>query len=393
MTGRPDPGVGGAGDPAVSCRGLTIAYGPTTVVFDLDLDVARGEMLALLGPSGCGKTTILSALAGFLPIAAGEIRIGGRVVADARRHVPPDRRDVGVVFQGYALWPHLDALDTVAYPYRRRGLGAAEARRRAGAILELLGIARLASRRPAELSGGEQQRVGLGRALAREASVYLFDEPTAHLDATLRDRLQLEIAGHRRRTGAAAVYATHDTAEALAIADRVALLRAGRLVQEGTPTDVYERPVDLWAARLTGLASIVDLTLEGDADADAGPGDPGGPADAVRAVVAGTAQAPRLSTGRRIAGGPLRAIVRPDWVRLGGPIPGRVETVAFRGAHTDYRLATPAGSIDLRAGGPPTVAVGEVVGWSLDRAWIPVAPLSSLGGDLGGDTDNRPVVA
>jgi len=371
MTDRTDPAIrvdesepasateAGGTEPAVSCRAVTIGYGTTTVVADLDLDVRRGEMLALLGPSGCGKTTILSALAGFLPIQSGEIRIGGRVVADGRHRVAPERRDVGVVFQGYALWPHLDALETVAYPIRRRGVGAAESRRLAAAILERLGIAQLGHRRPAELSGGEQQRVGLGRALAREASVYLFDEPTAHLDATLRDRLQLEIADQRRRSGAAAVYATHDTAEALAIADRVTLLREGRLVQEGTPTTVYERPIDLWAARLTGLASIVDVWI-----VDAGSG-------RVRVEVAGLPQTAAIATAHHVPDGKTRAIVRPDWVRLGGTIPGQIETVAFRGAFTDYRLASPVGTIDLRAGGPPTAAPGAPVGWSLDRAWIP----------------------
>ena len=284
-------------------------------------------------------------------------------MADGRHQLAPERRDVGVVFQGYALWPHLDALDTVAYPLRRRGIAAPEARRRAAAILDLLGIGQLADRRPAELSGGEQQRVGLGRALAREASVYLFDEPTAHLDATLRDRLQLEIAEQRRRSGAAAIYATHDTAEALAIADRVALLREGRRIQDGTPKTVYERPVDLWAARLTGLASIVEVRIIDDERAEP------------RIEVAGTAQSATLAAAGPVADGTTRAIVRPDWVRLGGTIPGRVETVAFRGAHTDYRLATPAGPVDLRAGGPPTVGPGAAVGWSLDRAWIPASPI------------------
>jgi iron(III) transport system ATP-binding protein len=362
-------------EPAVRCRGVTIAYGSTTVVSGFDLDVGRGEMLALLGPSGCGKTPILSALAGFLHIRSGEIRIGGRIVAGDGQHLPPERRDVGVVFQGYALWPHLDALDTVAYPLRRRGVGQSESRRRAIAILERLGIVQLAHRRPAELSGGEQQRVGLGRALAREAGVYLFDEPTAHLDATLRDRLQLEIADQRRRSGAAAIYATHDTAEALAIADRVALLREGRLVQEGTPTTVYERPVDLWAAHLTGLASVVELAI---ADVR----ENGGPA---RTEIAGVAQLPIVAAADGAPSGIVGAIVRPDWVRLGGAVPGRVETVAFRGAHTDYRLATAAGTIDLRAGGPPTVAEGDAVGWSLERAWIPAAPIEGR--------DSRPVVA
>jgi ABC-type Fe3+/spermidine/putrescine transport system ATPase subunit len=279
--------------------------------------------------------------------------------------VAPERRDVGVVFQGYALWPHLDALDTVAYPIRRRGVGAAEALRRAAVILERLGIPQLGHRRPAELSGGEQQRVGLGRALAREAGVYLFDEPTAHLDATLRDRLQFEIADQRRRAGAAAVYATHDTAEALAIADRVGLLRGGRLVQEGSPTTVYERPIDLWAARLTGLASVVDLRI-----VDAGTG-----RDQVE--VAGLPQTAAVASANQVPDGATRAIVRPDWVHLGGTIPGHVETVAFRGAYTDYRLASPVGTIDLRAGGPPTVAQGEAVGWSLDRAWIPADPIDA----------------
>jgi len=359
VTGHPVVAANPATGPAVICRGVTIAYESTVVVSDLDLHVGQGEMLALLGPSGCGKTTILSALAGFLPIRAGEIRIGGRVVAHGTHHTPPDRRDVGVVFQGYALWPHLDALDTVAYPIRRRGVGATEARVQATAILKRLGIVDLAHRRPAELSGGEQQRVGLGRALAREAGVYLFDEPTAHLDAALRDQLQLEIADRRLRSGAAAVYATHDTAEALAIADRVALVRDGRLVQEGTPIEVYERPVDLWAARLTGLASIIEIRIVPERDGT------------TRVEVAGSSQAASLAAPGGIAPGHAHAIVRPDWLRLGGPIPGRVAAVAFRGAYTDYRLATPTGEIDLRAGGPPTVRLGEVVGWSIDRAWIP----------------------
>ncbi len=347
-TGRPSV------PPALACIRLRLGYGATPVITDLDLAVDPGEVVALLGPSGSGKTTLLSAVAGFLRPSSGEIRIAGRQVAAPGRHLPPERRDVGVVFQSYALWPHMTALETVAYPFRRRGMGADPARRAAGDLLERLGIASLADRRPAELSGGEQQRVGLGRALAREAGLYLFDEPTAHLDAALRARLQDEIAAQRRRTGAAALYATHDTAEALAIADRVALLRAGRMVQIAPPATVYERPVDVWSARLTGPASLLAIEVTDRRDGRA-----------------------RLALGNAVAeaavdgpDGAEWALVRPDWARLGGPLPGRIVGVAYRGTHTDYELDTPAGLVGLREPGAPRADRGDAPGWQLERAWL-----------------------
>ena len=163
------------------------------------------------------------------------------------------------MFQSYALWPHLTALDTVAFPLRMAGSGDGDARRRAGEILEALGIGDLGGRRPAAMSGGQQQRVGLARALARDATLFLLDEPTAHLDAATRAAAEALIAAQRALRGAAAVYATHDAAEALGVADRVALLRDGRIVQVGTPKEVYEQPVDEWAAVLTGPVSVIDL--------------------------------------------------------------------------------------------------------------------------------------
>jgi ABC-type Fe3+/spermidine/putrescine transport system ATPase subunit len=229
-------------------------------------------------------------------------------------------------------------------------------------MLERLGIAPLAERRPAEMSGGEQQRVGLGRALARRASVYLFDEPTAHLDSDLRERLQAEISEHRRDSGAAAIYATHDTAEALAIADRVLLLRAGRIVQGGTPVAVYERPIDLWAARLTGPASIVRLEI---VDVRAG---------TASIVIDGVAQTVRVASGVEPTSGRSEAIVRPEWARLGGPLSGRVEVIAFRGTHTDYELSTSLGWVGIRAAGPPAAGRGGLVSWTLERAWLLPAP-------------------
>jgi len=240
-------------EPALDIRDLAVVYDGEPVIRGVSLTVEHGEVLALLGPSGSGKSTLLHAVAGFLTPADGVIRIGGETVAGEGPAEPPERRELGVVFQNHALWPHLSALDTVAYPGRRRGEGRAEARAEALAILDRFGIAHQAGgRRPAELSGGEQQRVGLARALARRPSLYLFDEPTAHLDTHLRGLFLDQLVTRRQEQGAAALYATHDAEEALGLADRIALLRDGRLVQLGRPEEVYERPVDLFAARLTG---------------------------------------------------------------------------------------------------------------------------------------------
>jgi ABC-type Fe3+/spermidine/putrescine transport system ATPase subunit len=355
--------------PAVECRGLVVAYGAQEVVRGMDLVVRRGETVALLGPSGSGKTTLLYAVAGFLAPRSGEIRLAGRVVATPARSEPPERRAVGMVFQHYGLWPHMDARDTVAYPLRRAGRPTPAARQEAQRLLDQVGIGQLAARRPAALSGGEQQRVGLARALARRPGVYLLDEPTAHLDAALRTELQAELAARVHADGAAAIHATHDVEEALAIADRVVLLREGRVAQSGSPEDVYARPADVWAARLTGPAAFIRGRVE-----DAG----GGPAFASVA-------------GRWPLDVPLDApadaeslhLVRPDWVRFGGPIGVRVEDVRFRGSHTDYRLATPAGAILLREPGPPRHAPGDAATCRIVRLW-PVAGSADPGpGDAG----------
>jgi ABC-type Fe3+/spermidine/putrescine transport system ATPase subunit len=340
----------------VACRDVGVSYDGAVAVDGVTLAVRAGEMVALLGPSGSGKTTLLSAIAGFLPVSAGVIEIDGRVVASAGRHVPTESRDLGFVFQAHALWPHLSALDTVAYPLRRQGTGRDAARREASALLERLGIAALASRRPAELSGGEQQRVGLGRALARRARVLLLDEPTANLDAALRATLQDEIADRRRESGAAALYATHDSAEALALADRVALMRAGRIVQVAPPRDVYERPADRWVAGLTGAVSVLHAEIEDRT-----------PTHAAVRIGDQTAHAVEVDGVRER---PAMTLVRPDWARLGGPLDAVVESVAYRGSHSDVRLSTHAGSIVVRDPGPPCVAPGDRVGWTLMRVWL-----------------------
>ncbi|GAC1657507.1 MAG: ABC transporter ATP-binding protein [Candidatus Dormibacteraceae bacterium] len=339
--------------PAVECAGLSVSYGSHQVLHQIDLAVGAGEVLAVLGPSGSGKSTLLQAVAGFIAPAAGELRIGGRVVADERIWIPPEGRSVGMVFQSFALWPHLTILDNVAYPARRRGLPVAAARAEAAELLGRLGLGELLARRPAELSGGEQQRVGLARALARRPGLFLFDEPTSQLDTALRASMQQELDDRRRELGAAAIFATHDFEEALAIADTVALLRQGRVVQLGSPADVYERPADLWSARLTGPASMIEgRVLEN------------GRAEVAGVTLTGNGRGEPVT-----APGPARLLVRPDWARIGGQLPAVVTGSFYRGAHTDYHLDTPAGSIELRQLGPPTLRPGEPITWSLDRFW------------------------
>ncbi|MGH3332108.1 MAG: ABC transporter ATP-binding protein [Nocardioidaceae bacterium] len=315
-------------DPALAVHDLSVEYDGRPALSAVSLTVAQGEVLALLGPSGAGKSTFLHTVAGFHAPAAGEIRINGKVVASTRYVEAPNRRDVAVVFQNYALWPHMTALDTVAYPLRRRGLDRRTARAEAREILDRLSIAQLAHRRPSELSGGEQQRVGLARALARHAALYLFDEPTAHLDTHIRGVFLEELVSRRRATGAAALYSTHDAEEALGLADRVALLDAGRLVQVGTPRQVYDEPVDAWAARLTGPASVITSPE-----------------------------------------GPEQVLVRPDWAYLDGPLDGRLLQVWFRGPHSDYRVESAFGTLLVRQPGPPAHRAGESVTWGLRRTW------------------------
>jgi ABC-type Fe3+/spermidine/putrescine transport system ATPase subunit len=339
---------------ALECRDLSVAYDQHRVLQEISCAVGPEEVVALLGPSGSGKTTLLYAVAGFIAPAEGEIDIGGRTVATVGAQDPPETRDVGFVFQHYALWPHLDALETVAYPLRRRGLEQEVAHRQASELLDRMGIADLAHRRPAELSGGQQQRVGLARALAGSPSLYLFDEPTAHLDTTLRIALQEELAEQRRASGAAAVYATHDSGEAMALADRVLLLREGRIVQSGAPRRVYDRPVDIWAARLTGPAAVLELDV-----AQAGAAEIVVRLDGRTMKVEGSIS----KTGR------IPVIVRPEWAELGGDLPGVVMQTWYRGPHTDYRIDTTGGRIEIRRAGSPVARAGERVTWNLRRVW------------------------
>ena len=240
----------------ISIASLTKTYPGSAVAAlkSVSLDVAPGSFLVLLGPSGSGKTTLLRCLAGIERIDSGSVGIGGQVVADGRAHVPPEQRDLSMVFQDYALWPHLTALDNVAFALRRRRLPRASCRERAAEMLSRVGLSDFVRRYPNELSGGQQQRVALARALIADTGLILCDEPLSNLDADLRERMRVEISSLVREAGATTVYITHDQAEAFALADHIGVLEEGVLVQAGTPEDVYNHPATPFVARFTGLA-------------------------------------------------------------------------------------------------------------------------------------------
>jgi len=240
---------------AIACRGVVKHYGTVEAVRGVDLELHRGEIVALLGPSGCGKTTVLRVIAGFEHADGGSVAIGGRIVADAARgtHVAPQERRVGMVFQDYALFPHLDVAGNVGY-----ALGRRPDRARVEEVLALVGLDGLGHRKPHELSGGQQQRVALARALAPSPAVVLLDEPFSNLDAALRAEVRGEVRRLLRAAGVSALLVTHDQDEALSLADRVAVMHDGRIQQVGTPEVVYASPATCWVASFLGEVDVLD---------------------------------------------------------------------------------------------------------------------------------------
>jgi iron(III) transport system ATP-binding protein len=360
--------------PTLRCAGLSVTYDGQGALSDVDVEIHPGELVAVLGPSGAGKSTLMAAIAGLVPPSRGEIWLAGRRVADPNTNLPPEQRNVAMVFQNYALWPHLTALDTAAYPLRRAGLRRPAARHRAHELLTQLGVGRLAMRRPAELSGGEQQRVGLARALARQAALYLLDEPTAHLDTPLRAAFQAELRARRLTAGAAALVATHDPVEALAVADRVVVLVDGRVEQVGTPLEVYERPATVTVARLTGPVSVlrgrVAVLPDGGMSVDFG---------------AGVATVPAAGGAGGVGSdGVVEVLVRPEWTLPAGPFPGTVVAALFRGGYTDVVVRTGAGEVLLREPGSSRHREGDQIRWGLHRGWAVPASSPHVAGSADG---------
>ncbi|MEV6208835.1 ABC transporter ATP-binding protein [Kitasatospora sp. NPDC051914] len=311
--------VGGA---TVEFRGLRRAFGATTALDGLDLDVRPGELLALLGPSGCGKTTALRILAGFETHDAGDVLVDGQSVTG----IPAHRRDAGMVFQSYSLFPHLTALDNVAFGMRMRGTAKAERRARAQELLELVGLPQHAARYPHQLSGGQQQRIALARALALKPRVLLLDEPLSALDAKVRLTLREEIRRLQRELGITTLFVTHDQEEALSMADRVAVLRAGRLEQCAAPAELYARPATAFVAEFVGTMSRIPCERSGHGVALLGRTHP----------VDGTLP----------ADGPLDVLVRPENVALvpAADGPAQVTGASFLGAVTRLTVRLPDGT-------------------------------------------------
>lgn len=338
------------------------------VVRDISFSLAQGEFLTLLGPSGSGKTSTLMMVAGFEAPSRGAIRVDGHDVAQ----LPPERRNFGVVFQGYALFPHMSVLDNVAFPLRMKGVGGAARRRAAMAMLDKVGLADFAARRPRALSGGQQQRVALARALVFEPDALLLDEPLGALDRKLREALQIEIKEIQRRIGVSILFVTHDQDEAMMMSDRIAVMQDGRIVQLGSPDEVYLHPETPFVAGFLGETNL----LRGNCIARQGghamvrfAGDATGPA--------------RLSRGgaHPCAGAPILVSIRPERISLLGPdasappvTEGVVSDRVFLGRHT--RLAVQAlGQVVIVSAAkppPPSVVPGAMVrlGWTCEDAQI-----------------------
>lgn len=316
--------------PVIELSGVSFTYpGVMAGVFDIDLAIRAGELMAVIGASGCGKSTLLRLIAGFLTQNSGSIRISGREVV----HVPPRQRELGVVFQTYALFPHMTALENTVYPLKVRRVPAAERRARARETLETVGLGDLIHRLPGDLSGGQQQRVALARALVFRPRALLLDEPLSALDAALRVEMRDEIRRIQRQFNIATLHITHDQQEALSMADRVAVMRNGRIEQVTSPRELYEHPVNRDVAAFVGHANLW-------------PGSASGPDSVDTSVGRLVTERHGLEPGRKVT-----VMVRPEKIRL-GPAPDGLNTFAgevrldrFLGSVRQFDLAVPGGTI------------------------------------------------
>ena len=344
--------------------GLTKRFDDVVAVADLTLEIAQGSFFALLGPSGCGKTTTLRMIGGFEAPTEGRIVLGDRDVAS----LPPYKRDVNTVFQSYALFPHLDVFDNVAFGLKRKGVPGAEIRERVREMLRIVGLEGMDRRRPRQLSGGQQQRVALARALVNHPRVLLLDEPLGALDLKLRKQMQLELKRIQHEVGITFVHVTHDQEEAMTMADTIAIMSAGRIQQLGRPEELYERPRTAFVASFLGISNLLDATVDGPDRVRLDGGD-------VVQLPAGTlnGHAGRVAIG-----------VRPEKISLAGPgahgsetqaaaLSGRIAETAYVGVSTQYVIETAAGRISAVVQNTAPRSESLRVGENVIASWSPEA--------------------
>ena len=365
---------------------LTKAFGTSKpAVDDVSFVAAAGEIVVLLGPSGCGKTTTMRSVAGLETPTGGRIRIGDDLVSDPANGVfmKPQKRNVGMVFQSYAIWPHMTVAQNVRYPLLHRGLSRAEADRRVAEALAIVSLADYAGRPATALSGGQMQRVALARSLVYQPRVLLLDEPLSNLDAKLRLRLRDDLRRIIKAAGVTALYVTHDQSEAVAVGDRVGVMRDGKLLQLSSPTELYNRPIDLFVAEFTGATNVLAGRVASVAR------------ESALVSIDGQTEIRAVATSRLDIGGEATVAVRPENIRIARPVerdslaghwnqmPGRVLEVRFQGVQTAYSVST-AGVVW------EAVEYGTVPHYAVDQEILLCVPVDACWAFAGKPTGDRP---
>jgi len=334
-------------------KDLRKSFGAFKAVEDVSFEVAEGELVSLLGPSGCGKTTTLRCVAGLETFDGGEILLDGRIVSSPRRFVPPHQRNIGMVFQSYAMWPHMTVEQHLDYGLKLRRMSADERAVRIAAMLDTVGLSHLANRFPSQLSGGQQQRVALARALVLQPKLVLFDEPLSNLDAKLRASMRDELKDLKSSLSMTAVYVTHDQSEAMVLSDRIVVMSGGHIIQTGSPDKVYRRPRNRFVAEFMGTANIMPVTVK-----TAGKG---GECDVVMSFLD---RPVRLSdVDADLLRDPANAAVRAEWIDLAPSVEGKgiVKDIIMTGERVEYHVDAGGQALRVSALRALPVDVGDRV--------------------------------
>jgi iron(III) transport system ATP-binding protein len=358
--------------PGVAIRNLSKTYttqrGPVLALDNVSLDIASGEFLVLLGPSGCGKTTLLRCIAGLEVPDGGDVIVDGKVVFSSvdRISVAPESRHLSMVFQSYALWPHMTVFDNIAYPLRNARVSSSETRERVLAVLKVVNLEVYAAVYPGQLSGGQQQRVALARAIVSDNGIVLFDEPLSNLDARVRERLRVELLALQRDIGFTALYVTHDQVEAIALADRMVVMNVGEIAQVGSPLTVYERPRSRYVAEFVGAANevvgVVSATGDGFCCVET----------SVGPMMGRAGSEPSLAVGQQAA-----VLFRPEHCRIASEhapgmnsLVGALKRSMFMGGYVEHLVGTGDSLVTVRSMGTGLIAEGTPVTVSVDAGRV-----------------------